>query len=52
LVSKTEGLPDFYQTAFHTHEYVQREWNKYFEIVNIKTKGIGQHQDAVLVRKR
>jgi cyclopropane fatty-acyl-phospholipid synthase-like methyltransferase len=48
----TEGLPDFYQTSFHTHEYIRREWAKYFEVVAIRTKGIGENQDAVLVRSK
>jgi len=47
----TDGLPDFYQTSFHTHEYIAREWSRYFEIVALREKGIGGHQDAVLVRK-
>ncbi len=37
---------------YHTHEYIRREWSRYFEIVAIHPKGIGNHQDAVLVRKR
>jgi hypothetical protein len=45
-------LPDFYQTAFHTHEYIRREWSRHFEVVAIHAKGVGNHQDAVLVRKR
>ena len=23
-----EGLPDFYQTSYHTREYIEREWAK------------------------
>ncbi len=48
----TDGLPEFYQTAFHTEEYIQREWTRYFEVVAIHAKGVGNHQDAVLVRNR
>lgn len=48
----TDGLPDFYQSAFHTHEYIHREWGKYFEIVEIVKQGIGGGQDAVIVRKK
>lgn len=47
-----EGLPEFYQNAFHTHEYIRRQWSRYFEVVAIYPKGVGNHQDAVLVRKR
>jgi SAM-dependent methyltransferase len=47
-----DGLPEFYQTAYHTHEYIRREWSRYFEVVAVHSKGVGNHQDAVLVRKR
>jgi len=47
-----DGLPEFYQNALHTHDYVKREWNRYFEVVAIYTKGIANHQDAVLVKRR
>ncbi len=46
------GLPDFYQTAFHSHDYIRREWAKYFDIVDIKALGMSQHQDTVLLRNR
>jgi SAM-dependent methyltransferase len=48
----TEGLPDFYQTSFHTHDYIRRQWVKYFEIVWIQKQGLGGNQDIVLLRKR
>jgi SAM-dependent methyltransferase len=48
----TAGLPEFYQNSFHTHEYVRREWSRFFEVVAIHTKGVGNNQDAVMVRKR
>lgn len=48
----TEGLPEFYQTSFQTHDYIQREWGKHFDVVAIRKEGIAKHQDAVLVRKR
>jgi SAM-dependent methyltransferase len=49
---KTDGLPDFYQTSFHTHEYIKREWARYFDVVAIREKGMGDNQDAVLVKNR
>jgi SAM-dependent methyltransferase len=33
--SGTEGLPDFYQTAFHTEKYIRQHWKKYFSIEKI-----------------
>jgi hypothetical protein len=43
-------LPDFYQTAFHSHEYIKREWGKYFDVLSIQTRGMSEHQDTVLLR--
>ncbi|MCL6697675.1 methyltransferase domain-containing protein [Sphingomonas sp. NSE70-1] len=50
--SGTDGLPDFYQTSYHTHAYIRRRWSKYFDVLSISAEGIGRNQDAVLVRKR
>lgn len=47
----TEGLPDFYQTSFHTHDYIKKSWSQYFEIVDIIPRGIANHQDLILCRK-
>lgn len=49
---KLDGLPDFYQTAFHTPGYVRTHWSRYFEVVAIVPRGINDHQDAVILRKR
>jgi len=46
------GLPDFYQTSFHTEDYIKREWSKYFEVLRIVDRAINDHQEAVLLRKR
>ncbi len=48
---RTQGLPEFYQVAFHSHDYVRQQWSSYFDILDIKSKGL-QHQDIVLLRKR
>lgn len=45
-------LPDFYQTSFHKHDYIRREWGKYFDVVDIQTLRMDQHQDSVLLRRR
>ena len=45
------SLPDFYQTAYHTHDYIRREWSRYFEVVGIQTLGLEHHQDIVLLRR-
>ena len=46
--SGTEGLPDFYQTSFHTKDYIYSHWSKFFEIKKIIKKGIANHQDLIL----
>lgn len=48
---KLDGLPDFYQSAYHTKAYIYQTWSAYFEIVDYVEQGINQHQDAVLLRK-
>lgn len=45
------SLPDFYQNSFHSHEYIRREWSRYFEVVDIlEPSAAGEHQDVVLLR--
>jgi len=44
------SLPDFYQTAYHSTDYVRREWGKRFEVLAITPLGMGKHQDTVLLR--
>jgi SAM-dependent methyltransferase len=46
---KLDGLPDFYQTAYHSREYVEREWGKFFRIAQYLEKGIAHYQDAVVL---
>jgi SAM-dependent methyltransferase len=49
--SGTDGLPAYYQTSFHTEEYIRERWSDYFEIINIEKKGIMNHQDLVVCRR-
>ncbi len=46
------SLPEFYQTAFHTHAYIRKEWGKYFNVIDIQTLGMGNNQDTILMQKR
>ena len=50
-ILKLDGLPDFYQSAYHSKSYIQEVWCKYFKIVNHFEKGINNHQDAILLQK-
>jgi SAM-dependent methyltransferase len=48
----TAGLPDYYQAAWHTRDYVERAWSKYFKIVDYIRSGISDHQDLVICVKQ
>jgi SAM-dependent methyltransferase len=47
---KLDGLPDYYQSAYHTKSYIQREWADLFEVIAYAERGINRHQDAVILR--
>ena len=46
------GLPKFYQTSFHSEEYVRRRWGEHFQIIDYSDQAIGNHQTAVVLRKK
>jgi SAM-dependent methyltransferase len=46
----TSGLPDWYQSCFHTEEYVRREWSDGFRVQAYLDAAVGQSQDAVVLR--
>lgn len=45
-------LPDWYQMAYHTEKYVYDHYSKYFEILDYIPRGIADHQDLIIARKR
>lgn len=45
------GLPEFYQAARHSKQYIAREWSQYFEIVN-QIPGPQFQQDIVVAKRR
>jgi SAM-dependent methyltransferase len=47
---KLDGLPSFYQTTFHTPEYIARIWGSIFEIESHAPGGMCGHQDLVVMR--
>jgi len=49
---KLDGLPDFYQSTFHTKEYVERVWAKFFEVTDYLPRRMNGHQDVVLLKRR
>jgi SAM-dependent methyltransferase len=48
---KSISLPDFYQTAYHSHAYIQREWGQYFNVIDINAVS-HWGQDTVLLQNR
>lgn len=48
---KIDGLPDFYQTTFHTKYYVEKNWSAYFEVENYLEGGVHGHHDLITLRK-
>jgi SAM-dependent methyltransferase len=48
----TEGLPEYYQAAWHTRAYIDRVWSRYFHIAAHLPAGVADHQDLVLCVKR
>lgn len=44
------SLPDFYESAYHTHDYIRSTWSRYFDIVDIMEPEPGEHQDLVVLR--
>ena len=46
-----EGLPDFYQTSYHTREYIEREWSKYISVQSFVERGVNTEQNLVLCRR-
>jgi SAM-dependent methyltransferase len=48
---KLDGLPDSYQAAFQTREYVERVWSRFFEIAGYFDEGASPQQDAVVLHR-
>lgn len=47
---KLDGLPDFYQNAFHTRAYVEQHWSRYFTVLKYLERGMSGNQDVVILR--
>ena len=46
---KLDGLPDFYQTAYHSKAYIYEKWSQFFRIEKYAERGISGFQDAVIL---
>ncbi len=45
-------LPAFYQNTFHTHDYIRRQWVRFFDVLDIQALRMQKSQDTVLLRHR
>jgi SAM-dependent methyltransferase len=50
--TSTPGLPDFYRTTWHSHDYIRARWSEIFEVVHIAPRGLEGMQDIALCRRR
>jgi SAM-dependent methyltransferase len=41
----------YYRGTFQSEEYTRREWGRDFDILEYQVRGIGNHQDAVVMRR-
>jgi SAM-dependent methyltransferase len=47
-----DGLPDFYQVAFHSEGYVRKVWAKHFDVLGYVTHGCMYAQHLVILRAK
>jgi len=47
-----EGLPDFYQVAFHSEAYIREVWQQYFDVLCYYRHGCMYAQDLVVLRAK
>lgn len=47
----TDGLPDFYQDAYHSERYIKDRWSEFFKIRRIIKRGMNSHQDIVVCER-
>lgn len=48
---KLDGLPDFYQAAYHSQDYIWRHWRAHLEPLLFRERGMNDDQDVVVLRK-
>lgn len=49
---RTDGLPDFYLTTYHSERYIREHWSEFFEVLDVIELAIHNWQDAVVCRGR
>ena len=46
------ALPAFYQNAFHSTDYIRREWSRFFDVLDVQPARLQTFQDMTLLRRR
>lgn len=46
-----DGLPNFYQTTYHSRNYIEREWSRFFQISAYLRQGPMLYHDMVVMEK-
>ncbi len=52
VFGRTDGLPEFYQTTWHSERYIRERWSELFDVLDVQELAIDRRQDAVVCRKR
>ena len=45
------GFPEFYQSTYHTKDYIFDRWSNYLDLVWYLEKGVEQYQSVVIAKK-
>ena len=46
---KLDGLPEYYQSTYHSKNYIHEEYSKLFKIVLYLERGMASYQDAIVL---
>ena len=47
-----EIFPAWYQSTYHTKEYIYDNFSKYFDVLEYIPRGMGGIQDIIILQKR
>ena len=45
-------FPDFYHTTYHTRDYIDQTWARWFEVLDYTEQAMNGYQDMVTLRKK
>lgn len=45
-------FPEWYQNTYHTRDYVDRHFSRYFDVLHYLSLGLNNNQDIVVLRRR